>query len=180
MMPGPERDEFDDEERVDRSKFLWNQQRYILENIKLADTKAGFVLTISAALLGTNLLPSGHLQVHLVRATTARSVALDGVDVLGIALLLGAVLVSAWSIAPRLRSSGTASPVSWVNVARYPDAESFREANRTMSVGMAADYLCEQVFYMARICARKHWLVRLSILMAAAGACCVAVALILQ
>jgi hypothetical protein len=169
-----------DDTQSERNKFLWNQQRYTLENIKLADSKAGFVLTIAAALLSTNLLPSGHLYVHFVHATSGLRLFVDIIDIAGIICLVAAVLLSAWCIAPRIHSHGVASPVSWVNIARYPTPESFRSVNASMSSTMAADYLCEQVYFMSVICVRKHHLVSQAILCAATGACCIAIALITQ
>jgi hypothetical protein len=163
-----------------RSGFLWNQQRYILENIKLADTKAGFVLTISAALMTSSLSPAGHLAVRWAQGGTSLGLLVEVADRLGLVLLAAAVLMSVWTIAPRLRSHNSASPVSWVNVAQYADAGGFRVANQAMSAEMAADYLCEQVFYMSRICVRKHRLVTQALVLAVAGAGCIAVALIAQ
>jgi hypothetical protein len=175
----PARERLDDVSG-ERSKFLWNQQRYTLENIKLADSKAGFVLTIAAALLSTNLLPSGHLYIHLTHATSGLKLFVDIVDITGIIGLISALLLSAWSIAPRIRSGGQASPVSWVSIARYPDPEAFRRVNSMMSSTAAADYLCEQVFYMSVICVRKHQLVKQAIILAGIGALCIAIALITQ
>lgn len=167
-------------EIVDRTKFLWNQQRYLLENIKLADTKAGFVMTISAAVLSASLSPGGRLSFHLAGLSSIRSYFGTVLFILGLSGLIASTLFSAWSIKPRLRSSAQASPVSWVNVARYKNVHAFRDANRTMTEGYAADHLCEQVYYMSRICVQKHHLISTSILLALSGGFLVAAAIAIR
>jgi hypothetical protein len=165
------------EDLIDRTKFLWNQQRYLLENIKLSDTKAGFVMTISAAILSASLSPGGRISFHLARLGTVRSYIGTGFFILGIAVLIASTIFSAWSIKPRLRSSVHASPVSWVNVARYKNVAAFRDANHSLTEADAADLLCEQVYYMARVCVQKHRLVSTSILLALSGGGLVAAAI---
>ena len=167
-------------EIVDRTKFLWNQQRYLLENIKLADTKAGFVMTISAAVLSASLSPGGRLSFHLAGLSSIRSYFGTVLFVLGVGGLIASTLFSAWSIKPRLRSSVHASPVSWVNLARYKTPQAFRDANRTMTEGHAADLLCEQVYFMSRICVQKHHLISTSILLALSGGFLVAAAIAIR
>jgi len=167
-------------EIVDRTKFLWNQQRYLIENIKLADTKAGFVMTISAAVLSASLSPGGRLSFHLSKLSSVRSYFGTILFVVGLVALIASTLFSAWSIKPRLRTSAPASPVSWVNLARYKTPQAFRDANRAMTEGHAADLLCEQVYYMARICVQKHHLISTSILLALSGGFLVAAAIAIR
>ena len=167
-------------EIIDRTKFLWNQQRYLLENIKLADTKAGFIMTISAAVLSASLSPGGRLSFHLSKLSSARSYFGTVLFVVGLVALIASTLFSAWSIKPRLRSSVQASPVSWVNLARYKTPNAFRDANRTMTEGHAADLLCEQVYFMSRICVQKHHLISTSILLALTGGFLVAAAIAIR
>lgn len=165
---------------IDRTKFLWNQQRYLLENIKLADTKAGFVLTISAAVLSASLSPGGRLAFHLSKLDSVRGYVATGLFVVGIATLVTALLFSAWSIKPRLRSHVKPSPVSWVNVAKYKTPEEFRQVNREVTEQQAADLLCDQVYWMARICVQKHMLISTSIWMALTGGLLVAAAILVR
>jgi len=165
---------------VDRTKFLWNQQRYLLENIKLADAKAGFVMTISAAILSASLSPSGRLSFHLSKLSGAKSYIGTSLFVAGIAVLIASTIFSAWSIKPRLRTSAQPSPVSWVNVARYDGVESFRTANRAMTESTAADLLSEQVYWMSRICVQKHHLISTSITLALTGGILVAAAIAIR
>jgi Family of unknown function (DUF5706) len=167
---------------VDRLEFLWNQQRYIFENIRLADAKASFVLTISAALLSASLSPTARISLHLSSAMTIRNLGALIVTVVGFGCLVSSVLYSVWSIKPRLRSESEtqASPVSWVNVARYADLQRFREANRTLTEESGADDLCGQVFYMSCICVRKHHLISTAIILAVAGGFCIGLALALK
>ena len=167
-------------EIIDRTKFLWNQQRYLLENIKLADTKAGFIMTISAAVLSASLSPGGRLSFHLSKLSSVRSYFGTAFFVVGLLALIASTLFSAWSIKPRLRSSAPASPVSWVNLARYKTPSAFRDANRTMTEGRAADLLCEQVYFMSRICVQKHHLISTSILLALSGGFLIAAAIAIR
>jgi hypothetical protein len=154
---------------IDRTAFLWNQQRYLLENIKLADSKAGFVLTISAAVLSASLSPGGRFAFHFSRLESVQSYIGTALFLAGIGTLIAATLFSAWSIKPRLRSHVKASPASWVNVAKYKDPESFRDVNRRLSESEAADLLCDQVYWMSRICVQKHMLIATSITLALVG-----------
>ncbi len=163
---------------VNRIMFLWNQQRYLLENIKLADTKAGFVLTISAAVLSASLSPGGRLAFHFSKLESVRGYVATVFFVAGIAMLISSTLFSAWSIKPRLRSHVKPSPASWVNVAKYVSPESFRDVNRGLTEQHAADLLCDQVYWMARICVQKHKLISTSIWMALAGGLLVALAIL--
>ncbi len=165
---------------VDRTKFLWNQQRYLLENIKLADTKAGFVMTISAAVLSASLSPSGRLSFHLSKLSGAKSYIGTSLFIAGIAVLISSTLFSAWSIKPRLRGNAHPSPVSWVNIARYDGVESFRSANRAMTESAAADLLSEQVYWMSRICVQKHHLISTSITLALTGGFLIAAAIAIR
>jgi len=168
------------DEIEDRIRFLWNQERYLLENIKLADTKAGFVLTISAAVLSASLSPRGRFAFHFAKLGTARSYLGTGLFVVGIGMLIAATLASAWSIKPRLKSDGEPSPVSWVSLARYKDASAFNRDHRAMTEEQAADLLSEQVYWMSRICVHKHRLISTSIWAALAGGLLVALAILVR
>ena len=158
-------------------RFLWNQQRYLLENIKLADTKAGFIMTISAAVLSASLTPGSRLAFHFSSLSTPRSYLGAALFVAGITGLIASTLFSAWSIKPRLRSIAQPSPVSWVNVARYKSVHSFRDASRSMTDELAAELLAEQMYFMSRVCVQKHHLVSTSILLALIGGFLVAAAI---
>jgi hypothetical protein len=174
------RDELTSDPIVDRTRFLWNQQRYLLENIKLADTKAGFIMTISAAVLSASLSPGGRLSFHLTKLSTPRSYVGTILFILGLTGLIASTLFSAWSIKPRLRSSVAPSPVSWVNIARYKGVHHFLQANRAMTEETAADLLCEQVYFMSRICVQKHRLISTSILLALIGGFLLAAAIAIR
>ncbi len=160
----------------ERAKFLWNQQRYLLENIKLSDTKAGFVMTFAGAVLSA---AGAKLALHLGDWTSWHAVARDVTAIAGGISQIAAVLSSAWSIKPRIFRDNQPSPVSWVNVAQYPDPFSFREANRGLDDETSADLLADQVYYMARICVTKHRLVARSIVLALCGGVLLGLSLIL-
>jgi hypothetical protein len=166
---------------LDRGKFLWNQQRYLIENIKMSDTKAGFVMTLAAALLSASFSPGGRASLHLAQSGGGPKGLAGAVFAgAGICSLVGAVLASAWSIKPRIRSHNNPSPVSWVNVAQYPDAASFCEASRALTEETSEEYLAEQVFYMSCICVTKHRLVAKGILAALCGGLLLAISTIVR
>lgn len=168
-----------DDPAFDRVTFLWNQQRYILENIKLADTKAGFVMTFAAALLSAGLSPGGRVSLNLAHhASAAHGIAGPGLAVAAICALAASALCSAWSIKPRLFSKGKPSPVSWVSVARYPNVESFVQVSSTLDRETSAHYLSEQVYYMSCICLTKHGLISRSILFSLLGGISMAMSII--
>ena len=170
-----------DDQLTNRVHFLWNQQRYLLENIKLADTKAGFVMTFAAALLSAGLSPGGRISLNLSRMTTTpRGIVGAGFAVLGVCGLIAAALYGAWSIKPRIRANSRPSPVSWVNVARYPTLGEFQEASRRLTTESAEDFLAEQLYFMSCICVKKHHLVSTAITLALCGGFCLALSIALH
>ena len=150
-----------------RAQFAWTQQRYILENIKLADAKAGFVITLSSASLsafftrGPNLASPQAINNLVIAVLTA----------LGVTSLLSAVGFGAWSIKPRIGSRHKPSPTSWTDIARYPNLASYQADSRTLTEEDATEALTEQVFYLSRICHRKHLLIARAIILAMVGGC---------
>ncbi len=161
----------------DRERFLWTQQRYILENIKLADTKAGFVITLACAALST-LLTRGHgLTTHSGGAAVTELTRL--LAAAGVGGMLAAVGYGAWSIKPRIGASHKPSPVSWTHIAEFPTLEGFQQASRALTVDAANDGLGEQVFHLSRICHRKHLLISRAVVLAAGGGFCLAADLLL-
>ena len=150
----------------ERAKFLCNQQRYLLENIKRSDTKAGFVMTFAGALLSA---AGARLAFHLGDWTSWHVVVRGVLAITSGVSQIAAVVASAWSIKPRIYSDRKPSPVSWVDVAQYPNPFSCREANKNLDDEMSADLLADQVYYMARIRVTKHRLVAGSILLALCG-----------
>jgi len=95
-------------------------------------------------------------------------------------MTFAAALGSAWSVKPRMHSDSKASPVSWLNVARYPTVDAFREVSRMLDEETSADYLSEHVFYMSCICVTKHRLVSNAILLALAGGLCVVLSIVVR
>jgi hypothetical protein len=150
-----------------RAQFAWTQQRYILENIKLADAKAGFVITLASASLsafftrGPNIASPEVISNIIVAVLTA----------LGVTSLISSIAFGAWSIKPRIGSRHKPAPTSWTDIARYPNLASYQADSRTLTEEDATEALTEQVFYMSRICHRKHLLISRAIILALVGGC---------
>ena len=180
MPPDPVAQEKLEDFSGERSKFLWNQQRYALENIKLAGLQGGIRSDhFRSSFEHQFCCPQAILYVHLTHATSGSKLFVDVFDIAGVICLISALLLSAWCIAPRNpeRRRGFARLLGGALHA-IPDPDAFRRENSVMSQAMATDYLCEQVYYMSVICVRKHHLVARAIICAGIGACCIAIALI--
>ena len=158
-----------------RAQFHWSQQRYLLENIKLADAKAGFVITLASASLsafftrGPGLAAPPTISTLLVGLLTG----------IGITALLAAIAFGAWSIKPRIGSRRVPSPISWTDIAQYPTLVAFQTDARTLTEEDTTEALAEQVFYLSHICHRKHLLIARGIVLAMAGGFCLILDLIL-
>lgn len=154
--------------------FHWSQQRYALENIKLADAKASFVVTIASAGISAFFSRTVRFATH----STPITLLLFLLAALGVCGMLGAIAFGAWAIKPRLTRTHILSPVAWIDIAQYPSLEAFQTASRTLTEAQATDALCDQVFFLAKICDRKHRLIRASLLLAMGGGFCLILDLI--
>ncbi len=151
-----------------RAQFHWSQQRYLLENIKLADAKASFVVTIACAGISAFFSRPVSFATH----TTPVTILLFTFATVGVLGMLGAIAFGSWSIKPRLAHHRAPSAVAWTDIALYPDLLSFQSASRALTEEEATEALGEQVFHLARICHRKHRLINSSILLALGGGLC--------
>ena len=145
----------------DRISFLWKQHDYISEYVKFADAKAAFVATFATGLLGallgkespsSKLLPLNLLQPHGMS---------EWLSTAALFCLSTTVLLSLLVVIPRIDvKSGRPRPMSWIEIARYPDANAFAEKALGTSEDDASALLACQIFFMSLICARKNNLVR--------------------
>ncbi len=157
-----------------RAQFHWSQQRYLLENIKLADAKASFVVTIACAGISAFFSRPVSFTAHAFPITLMLLL----LATFGVCGMLGAIGFGAWSIKPRLSQHRIPSAFAWTDIANYPDLYAFQAASRILTEDEATEALAEQVYHLSRICHRKHRLINSSILLAMGGGLCLILDLI--
>lgn len=151
-----------------RLEFLWNQHAYISDYIKFADAKAALIASGTTAIIGAafgaRFKPAAILAL---RAPTSLRSCILLVSFLALAL---SVLLSAWCIKPRLLTGKTLAPMSWVDISNYQNAQAFEKAHYCLKPDELGPMLARQIFYMSKICRRKHRLVALSLWSCIVGA----------
>jgi hypothetical protein len=151
----------------ERLSFLWSQHSYVTDYIKFADAKAALIASGTTAIIGAaygGKLRSSTLSVRSLQGLHAY------LTVIAFVLLAASVVFAAWSIKPRLLTGSRLRPMSWVDIANYRDAESFERAHSNTNAEEFSTMLAHQVYYMSRICKRKHLFVAISLLFCIAGA----------
>lgn len=130
----------------------------LLQNVTLADRKAGILFTlVSAALLflftrvpGSLASPAGALWMVVV------------------VLLIAAAALAFTVIFPRKRRRAE-SVLFWGGVAEWPDAEAYIGAVSGMERERIARAKLEYCYDLAHICTRKFWLLRCAMMATAVG-----------
>jgi hypothetical protein len=61
-------------------------------------------------------------------------------------------------------------PMSWVDIANYQDADAFERAHRSLGPEELGSMLAQQIYYLSKICKRKHLFVGISLLFCLLGA----------
>jgi hypothetical protein len=147
--------------------FLWKQHGYISDFVKFADTKAAFTSVAATALLGALF------SFFLTRPSSLVTVLKGYFDLMFViwssVSLLMAVLLTVWAIIPRLNREAKPGPLSWIEVAHFESATAFTAASIAVTAPQAVELLSKQIWHMARICERKHLLVRWSIFFGLSG-----------
>jgi hypothetical protein len=152
----------------ERIAFLWNQHSYVSDYIKFADAKAALIASGTTAIIGaafgSRLKPGSVIALHAPRSVQGYLV------VASFILLAASVVFSAWSIKPRLLTGKRLRPMSWVDIANYRDAEAFEAAHSKLGADELGAMLTQQIYFMSKICKRKHSFVAISLLLCTLGA----------
>jgi hypothetical protein len=161
-----------------RQEFLWKDHSYINEYIRFSDTKAGFVITISGALLG--LLYSMKAHELIVKTCVSRWSGLNWSSSGSFLMLMAAVLLGVWAIRPRLWSHQDRSLIYWGGIAKYPSREGFYSAFSRLSDDELVEQLAHHVFELSAVCASKYFWVSAAILAGVIGGTLAAVVVVLK
>lgn len=138
---------------MELTRFTEVQLMYIQDQIKFADTKAGFIAAAGGAIIQFALTVVGRVKASLGAMFLVR---LD----LYAALLLCVVgvVVAFWAIIPRTNWRHEKGVVFWGNVAEFAShkeysAQLFRMHEHDLHVS-----LTEQIFFLAKTAVRKYTL----------------------
>ncbi len=161
-----------------RQEFLWRTHSYINEYIRFSDTKAGFVITLSGALLG--LLYSTKAHDLFVKSGAGAWSWRNWSSFASFSLLVVAVLLGVWAIRPRLWSHQHRAFIFWGGIAKYPSREAFSSEFSQLSDDRLAEHLARHVFELSAVCASKYFWVSVSILTAVLGGLLAAVVAVMS
>lgn len=159
-------------------EFLWNTHSYINEYIRFSDTKAGFVITLSGALLGS--LYSTKAHELFVKFEVSRWSWLNWFSFASFLMLVLAVLLGIWAIRPRLWSRSDRAFIYWGGIAKHQSGEAFSEEFRLLADDSLLGYLAHHVFELSTVCARKYFWVSASIVVGGVGGLLAAVVVLLR
>jgi len=149
------------------SDFLWEVHRYTNEYIRFADTKAGFIAGVSAALVGS--LVASSLFDSCFRSSLCQWSKLQWAGIIGLLMLSVSLALSIAAIRPRLWNSTSVGFIFWGSIAGHGSAREFtKEVERLTAKGMNTA-ISDHLFVLAGIAKRKYAYVDYALYVGAAG-----------
>lgn len=178
MPPPPDPLSLESHDRLEmgatHAAFAESQQAYITTYIQLADTKCAWAFAVAAALVAFMLTnedtspllsgPTGSLSRCLAVASTV--------------LLILSSCAAFLGTAPRLFSSRSRNPFSFVTVASFSSAKAFRKALAVQDESSLTEARVEHNYDIAVVCARKYRRVRECFWLGGAGVALLGLALL--
>jgi Family of unknown function (DUF5706) len=134
--------------------FLWKTGSYLNEQIRFADSKAGFAVALSTAIMG-GFFGSGAQK--LFTQSTAASWGFAGwLAVCAFVLLGGSVLLGVWTVHPRFPAHSQSQITFWGEILRYGSGDVFHEKLRSGLPDEVTRIVSQHVFALAEICRAKY------------------------
>lgn len=156
--------------------FLWNAHTYVNEYIRFSDAKAGFVATLAGALLGALFSAKAHEMFLKVPVWTSFS----WLSVTSFVLLLLSILLSVFSIRPRLWSAQPRGYIFWGGVTAHDSQETFYASLKQQSASALTEQVAHHFYNLSLVCRSKYLWVSLSILAGSVGGLLGAVVLLFR
>ena len=151
------------------SEFGRNNNNYLNEYIRFADTKAGILLAIEGGFLvklsdnwskilsnisgGKDLTPIFSIELQLTLLVIATII------------MLLSTIATLWVIIPRLGEKSKRGYIFWENIAEFPSAKKYVEEVFELSKKELDSILLEQNYYLARTAKRKYRVLRLAFIL---------------
>jgi hypothetical protein len=148
-------------------EFLWKTHSYINEYIRFSDTKAGFVITLSGALLGALFSTKAHEL--FIKSEVSRWSWLSWCSCASFLTSAMAVLLGIVAIRPRLWSHTDHAFIYWGGIAKHTSMEAFTREYKQLPDDCLLEHLVHHVFELSTVCARKYFWVSASILAGGLG-----------
>jgi len=161
-----------------RQEFLWKTHSYVNEYIRFSDTKVGFAITLSGALLG--LLSSTKAHELFVEPDIRTSSWLSWCSLASFLLLAVAVLLGVWAIRPRLWGRQDRAFIYWGGVSKFQNHEAFSSEFQQLSGDDLVAHLAHHVFELSVVCASKYFWVSASILVGVLGGILAALVVVMK
>lgn len=147
--------------------FLVNEHKYIADNIKFADQKAGLTFAFVSGLLA--LIGTDHSYSNL-NANFTSGWFMAGLVMFGLVSLVGAGAAAALTLVPRTRAGIRSGIVFFGHVAGHATADDYAYQVLLRKDFELASELAKHCFVLAHIASTKYRLVRIGIVLAALAA----------
>jgi hypothetical protein len=148
-------------------EYLWHLSNYLNDHVRFSDTKAGSVVVLSGAVL--SLLYSGGFQ-HAFAAPFSQWGLGTVAALLSFSCLGASVLLSAWSMRPRLVRNYSTGFIFWESILAHGSAEAYvRQLNR-QSRRQLLDHLAVQIYNVSGVASTKFKWVGRAVIMSMVGA----------
>jgi hypothetical protein len=163
MAPPMEESELSNLTSVEEDEFmeeyLWHVNQYLNEHIRFSDTKAGSVIVLAGAMLSL-LYGAGVQRTFAGHSFGEWTLSSAGAALAFLALSLS-VLISAWSMRPRIVKVYATGYIFWDSVLAHGSADAFVRSLNTQSRKQLLDHLAAQIYYVSLVCNRKFvWVAR--------------------
>jgi hypothetical protein len=163
---------------TETSDFLWEVHRYTNEYIRFADTKAGFIAGVSAALVGS--LVASSLFDSCFRMSFNQWSKMQWTGVLGMLLLSVSLALSIAAIRPRLWNPTSVGFIFWGSIAGHGSARRFTHAVHRLTEQEKNTAISDHLFVLAGIAKRKYAYVDYALYAGVAGGALTCVVLFVQ
>jgi hypothetical protein len=134
--------------------FLWKTGSHLNDQIRFADSKAGFTVALSTATIG-GFFGSGAHKV-LTQSPPAVWRITGWLTGSAFVLLGGSILLGIWTVHPRFAARQQSQITFWEEILRYGSGREFHEKLRQQSPDEVLRIVSQHVFALAEICRAKY------------------------
>jgi len=152
---------------MQKREFLWKVHSYVIDNIRLGDTKAAFCVAIASALIGALFASKCHEL--FIRVAPSQWTALGFTSLGAFALLAISIGAAVAVIRPRLWTHSEKGFVFWKAISDFNAAITFRVEYETQTEAELNASLANQLYSLATVCRRKYSWMNVAILAATVG-----------
>jgi hypothetical protein len=151
-----------------RTEYAWKVHSYINDYIRFADTKAAVIILFSSGLVAGLFRAGVHRK--FVGCPATGLCGLGGVACAAFFLLTLAVILSAWAIRPRLRTTQKTGFIFWDSIRNHGPVGTFIQEFDSKTDGQLRDHILHHVRDLSNVCHSKYFWVARSLWVAVIGA----------